>query len=256
MAIYHILQAIASVEGAAAVGDNYDARSIIFADGIGTLVSGLAGSIITPAIYALHPPYKAMGARVSFSLWTPIFFMLIVASGLTLFITQLFPWPILAAMIAYVSVGVGAATLRRVDRKYVSVLLLSFVLPGSAVVLAALNSALPALKLSGANPAVQEALNKSVYWSSLKGVGSGFLFLVLIVAAVITEVIDRNFGRAAIWCLIASAFSWVGLMHSAILQWGAQPAYAYGWLAAGAVVYSARWWRGDAIKVQDTQAPT
>jgi len=256
MAIYHILQAIASVEGAAAVGDNYDARSIIFADGIGTLVSGLAGSIITPAIYALHPPYKAMGARVSFSLWTPIFFMLIVASGLTLFITQLFPWPILAAMIAYVSVGVGAATLRRVDRKYVSVLLLSFVLPGSAVVLAALNSALPALKLSAANPAVQEALNKSVYWSSLKGVGSGFLFLVLIVAAVITEVIDRNFGRAAIWCLIASAFSWVGLMHSAILQWGAQPAYAYGWLAAGAVVYSARWWRGDAIKVQDTQAPT
>jgi AGZA family xanthine/uracil permease-like MFS transporter len=256
MAIYHLLQAIASVEGAAAAGDNYDARSIILSDGIGTLVCGLAGSIVTPAIYALHPPYKAMGARISFSLWTPIIFMLIVASGLTLFITQLFPWPILAAMIAYVSVGVGAATLRRVDRKYVGVLLLSFVLPGSAVVLAALNSALPALKLSAANPAVQEALNKSVYWSSLKGLGSGFLFLVLIVAAVITEVIDRNFGRAAIWCVIASAFSWVGLMHSAILQWGTERAYAYGWLAAAAIVYSAKWWRGDAIKIQDTHAPT
>jgi AGZA family xanthine/uracil permease-like MFS transporter len=214
----------------------------------------MAGCIVTPAIYALHPPYKAMGARISFSLWTPIIFLLVVASGLTLFITQLFPWPILAAMIAYVSVGVGAATLRRVDRKYVSVLLLSFVLPGSAIVLAALNSALPALKLSGANPAVQEALNKSVYWSSLKGLGSGFLFLVLIVAAVMTEVIDRNFGRAAIWCLVASAFSWVGLMHAAILQWGAEPAYAYGWLAAAAVVYSARWWRGDAARIPDIHA--
>ena len=256
MAIYHVLQAIASVEGAAAAGDNYDARSIIFADGIGTLFCGLAGSVVSPAIYALHPPYKAMGARIGFSLWTPILFLLVVASGLTLFITQLFPWPILAAMIAYVSVGVGAATLRRVDRKYVGVLLLSFVLPGSAVVLAALNSALPALKLSAANPMVQEALNKSVYWSSLKGLGSGFLFLVLIVAAVITEVIDRSFGRAAIWCVIASAFSWVGLMHSAILQWGAERGYAYGWLAAAAVVYSAQWWRGDAARIRDSHART
>ena len=36
-------------------------------------------------------------------------------SGLTIFVAQLFPWPILAAMIAYVSIGVGMATLRRVD---------------------------------------------------------------------------------------------------------------------------------------------
>jgi hypothetical protein len=58
-------------------------------------------------------------------------------------------------------------------------------------------------------------------------------------------VIDRHFTRAAIWCLIAAAFSWVGLMHSAILKWGAAPDYATGWLAAAAIAFSARWWRGD-----------
>jgi hypothetical protein len=63
----------------------------------------------------------------------------------------------------------------------------------------------------------------------------------------ITEVIDRNFTRAALWCLIAAAFSWVGLMHSAILGWGAQPSYAAGWLSAAAIVYSCRWWRKDAV---------
>jgi disulfide bond formation protein DsbB len=73
------------------------------------------------------------------------------------------------------------------------------------------------------------------------------LFLVLVVAAMITEIIDRNFGRASIWCLIAAAFSWVGLMHSAILRWGAQPSYAAGWLAAAAIVFSGRWWRGDVV---------
>ena len=186
-----------------------------------------------------------MGARIAFALWTPLIFLVIVMSGLTLFIAQLFPWPILAAMIAYVSVGVGMATLRHVDRKYLSAVLLGFVLPAGAVVAAAVNSALPALKLSATNPDVQAALNKSIYWNSVQGLGSGFLFLVLVVAALVTELIDRNFGRAGVWCVVASVFSWLGLMHSATFHWGAQPTYAAGWLAAGVIVCSARWWRGD-----------
>jgi adenine/guanine/hypoxanthine permease len=246
IAIYQVLQDIASVEGANAVGDNYDARSLVACDGIATLLCGVAGSVITPVIYALHPPYKAMGARIGFALWTPIIFLGVVVSGLTLFISQLFPWPILAAMIAYVSVGVGIATLRRVDPKYLSAVLLGLVLPTGAVVSAAVNSALLSVKVSTANPDVQSALNRSIYWGSLQGLGSGFLFLVLIVASLITEMINRNFGRAAIWCLVAAGFSWLGLMHSPIFRWGAQPKYAAGWLAAAGVAYSARWWRGDA----------
>jgi len=245
MAIYQVLQDIASVAGGTAAGDDYDVRGVLACDGLGTLVCGLAGSVITPVVYAMLPPYKAMGARISFALWTPIIFILVVMSGLTIFIAQLFPWPILAAMIAYVSVGVGMATLRRVDPKYVSVVLLGFVLPAGAVVAAAVNSALPALQISAANPGVQAALNRSIYWSSIQGLGNGFLFLVLVVASLLTEAIDRRFGRAAIWCLIAAVFSWFGLMHSALILWAAQPEYAAGWLAAAIIVYSARWWRGD-----------
>ena len=245
MAIYQILQDIAAVEGASAAGDNYDARKIVACDGLGTLVCGLAGCVITPVVYALHPPYRAMGARIGFAFWTAIIFMCIVVSGLSSFIAQIFPWAILAAMIAYVAIGVGRATLHRVDQKYYNAVLLGLVLPTGAVVSSAVGSALPALKLSAANPEVQAALGRSIYWASLQGLGNGFLFLVLVVTALITEMIDRNFGRAALWCLLAAIFSWFGLMHSAILEWGAQPMYAGGWLAAAFIVYSARWWRGD-----------
>jgi AGZA family xanthine/uracil permease-like MFS transporter len=239
------LQAIASVEGAAAAGDNYDARSVVACDALGTVVAGLAGSIVTPVIYALHPPYKALGARIGFAVWTPLILLAITMSGLISFMSALFPWAILAAMIAYVAVGVGRATLARVDRKYLSAVLLGFVLPTGAVVSAAMNSALPALQLSAANPGVQTALNRAIYWGSLQGLGNGFLFLVLVVAAVVSESIDRNFGRAAIWCLMASAFSWIGLMHSATLRWRAEPMYAAGWLVAAAIVSSARWWNAS-----------
>jgi len=244
-AIYQILQDIASVEGAAAAGDNYDARSVVAWDGLATLVCGAAGSVITPIVYAIHPPYKALGARISYALWTPVIALLVVMSGLTRFIAEVFPWPILAAMIAYISIGIGMATLRWVDRKYLSAVLLGFVLPTGAVVAAAVNTALPALKLSAAHLTVQAALDNSIYWSSLQGLGNGFLFFVLIVASLITEMIDRHFGRAAIWCVVAAVFSWFGMMHSPISRWGAQPMYAAGWLAASAIVYSTRWWRGD-----------
>lgn len=248
MAFYHVLQDIASAAGASAAGDDYDARGLLAWDGLGTLVCGLAGSVVAPVVYAMLPPYKHMGARIGYALWTPIIFLAAVASGLTLFIAQLFPWPILAAMVAYVSIGVGMATLRRVDPKYLSVVLLGFVLPGGAVVAAAMNSALPALQLSAANPGVQAALNRSIYWSSILGLGNGFLFLVLVVAALLTEAIDRRFGRAAIWCLIAAVFSWFGLMHSALIKWGAQPAYAAGWLGAALIVYTAKWWGAQPVK--------
>jgi AGZA family xanthine/uracil permease-like MFS transporter len=242
MAIYQVLQDISAVEGAAAAGDEYDARALVAWDGAGTLICGLAGSTVCPVVYAMHPSYKAIGARLGFAFWTPAIVLLVMSGGLTLFMAQLFPWSILAAMVAYASVGVGMATLNRVDRKYYPVVLLGFLLPAGAVVAAAVNSALPALRLSPADAAVQAALHSSIYWPSVQGLGNGFLFLVLVVAAVITESIDRRFGRAAVWCLIAAAFSWAGLMHSAIARWGAQPMYAAGWLAAAAIVYSARWW--------------
>lgn len=245
MSVYHILQDIAAVEGATTAGDNYDARSIVAADGIATLACGLAGSVITPVVYAIHPPYKALGGRISYSFWVGIIVLLVVTSGLTLFITPLFPWAILAAMIAYITVSVGHATFHRVQPKYYSAVLLALVLPAGAVVAAAVNSALPALHISAANPAVHAALNRSIYWSSVQGLANGFLLLVLVMAALITELIDRNFGRASIWCLVAAASSWLGLMHSPVVRWGAEPMYTVGWLAAAAIVYSARWWRGD-----------
>ncbi|HEX5432005.1 MAG TPA: hypothetical protein VFW83_08570, partial [Bryobacteraceae bacterium] len=126
MAIYHVLQDIASAAGGSAAGDDYDVRGVLAWDGLGTLVCGLAGSVVAPVVYAMLPPYKAMGARIGYTLWTPIVFLVVVVSGLTSYIAQLFPWPILAAMIAYVSVGVGMATLRRVDVKYWSAVLLGF----------------------------------------------------------------------------------------------------------------------------------
>jgi AGZA family xanthine/uracil permease-like MFS transporter len=244
MSIYHILQDIASVEGASSAGDEYNAPAVLFVDGIGTLVCGLAGSVIAPLVYATHPPFKHIGTRIGFSVWTPLIVLAVVVSGILLFVSQLFPWPILSAFLVYISVGVGRATLNRVDRPYYPAILLGFIIPAGAVVSLAVGNVLPQLGVRLADPMVQAVLNRTIFWQSIQGLSNGFLTLVLVITAMLTEVIDRHFGRAAVWCFIGSAFSWVGLMHSATFRWGAQPPYALGWLIAGLVVMSAQWWRG------------
>jgi AGZA family xanthine/uracil permease-like MFS transporter len=244
MAFYQVLQDIAAVEGGKSVGDEYDARAIVAVDGIGTLLCGLGGSVVTPLIFALHPPYKENGARIGFAFWTGIIVAALVMGGLTVAISRLFPWPVIAAMVAFVNIGVGVVTMHRVPTKFYGAVLLGFVLPIGAIVTSAVSSALPALHLSAADPVVQAALNKTIFWSSLQGLSNGFLFLILIVAAVVTEMINHNFNRAAVWALIAAAFSWVGLLHAPVIKWGAEPTYALGWVIAAVIFYTARWWHG------------
>ena len=212
-------------------------------DGIGTLLCGMAGSIVCAIVYAMLPPYKALGASIGFAFWTPANLPRGSDERPDDVCGQLFPWPSLPPMIAYVirRRGHGDVSPRRSEISQCRPF--GVVLPAGAVVTGAPNSALPALRLSAADPEVQAALNRSIYWSSVQGLGNGFLFLVLVVAALIRK---RLTGILAARHLVPLGLRFLlgWLMHSAVLRWKAEPMYAAGWLVAAAIVYSARWWGG------------
>jgi AGZA family xanthine/uracil permease-like MFS transporter len=245
MAFYLGLQCIASVQGGKFAGDDYHAGEILAWDGLGTIVTGLCGGTAAPCIYAIHPPLKhQMGAKISYTFWAPVLYLFIIVIGLSSTFASLFPWPILTSMIMFAAIGVGQATFSRVPPKYFPALLLGLVMPVGVIVSSTVTTALPALGLSLASPEVFAALNTSIYWSSLQGLGNSFLLLVMFVSTIITMLIDRRFTGAAIWCLIAAVFSWIGLLHSAAMSWGAQPLYTIGWAVAALIIFSAKWWRG------------
>ena len=70
----------------------------------------------------------------------------------------------------------------------------------------------------------------------------------MMLAAAVAEVIERRFGRAALWCFAGAALSAAGLMHSyrftpADTAVALAPAWehAVGYLAMGALLLAARW---------------
>src|SRR5205823_5898565 len=69
-ALVTIIGGIDNTESAAAAGDEYRARDILFTEAAATIVTGLCGGVIQNTPYIGHPAYKAMGARAGHPLAT------------------------------------------------------------------------------------------------------------------------------------------------------------------------------------------
>ena len=186
-----------------------------------------------------------MGARISYAFWTPLLFLLVVISGLTIFIMQLFPWPILAAMIAYVSVGVGAATLRRVERKYIDRLAAEFPPARRGHRLRR-----PEFRASGLEVIRGKSRSaKRAQRLGLLGVAKGSRQRILVSSSGGRGRDHRSHRpqfRPRRHLVLDRRGVFLGRLDAFGDSAMGRPAFLRGWVAAAAaIVYSGRWWRGD-----------
>ncbi len=72
-ALATIVGGIDCTESAAAAGDEFDTRSILWTEGIASILAGLAGGVIQTTPYIGQPAYKTMGGRAAYTLATAIF---------------------------------------------------------------------------------------------------------------------------------------------------------------------------------------
>ncbi len=63
--VYDFIEAMDNVESAAAAGDEYDVREVVFVDGIGSIIGTLLGSCFPNAVYIGHPGWKAVQELLS-----------------------------------------------------------------------------------------------------------------------------------------------------------------------------------------------
>ncbi|GMA61970.1 hypothetical protein NZD89_19790 [Alicyclobacillus fastidiosus] len=235
MSVYAILQDLASVEAAQQVGDEYSVGQTLLMDGVCSIVIGVSGGIIPTVMYAVHPSYKHLGARISYHFWVPIVMLLVVMAGLSMPAIDLFPWSLRAAVIAYVSIGVGRTAIRNIDHKYVNAFLLGIIIPGAYLIQSTMQESLAALKIH-LSPHVSQVLDKAIYWDPISGMANGFLLLVLVITAISVSLIDRKFLAATLWSLFAALSAWLGLMNAPRFGWGEAPDYALAWLVSAVIL--------------------
>jgi len=212
-ALATIVGGIDCTESAAAAGDEFDTRSILWTEGLASILAGLFGGVIQTTPYIGQPAYKAMGGRAAYTLATAMFIGL--AGGLGWF-AHLFEWLPASAcfpILVFVGLEIGAQSFRATPTRHYAALALAM---------------LPALAYMGTIP-LDIALgpdrqpNAPSMILSLRCLASGFIVTSLLWASALAAMLDRQMFRAAAYLGVAAVCSFVGVIHSplspAVIAW-------------------------------------
>jgi AGZA family xanthine/uracil permease-like MFS transporter len=204
-----------NLESAAAAGDDYPTRPSLLANGIGTLLGAGFGSPFPTTIYIGHPGWKMLGARIGYSVVNGIFFTVIGCTGAAALVAYLVPIEAGMAIVLWIGIVMVAQAFQATPREHAPAVAVGL-LPGIAAWGALMLKT--GLRAGGASDTFSPALLPKLSQHDVAAHGAfaleqGFLLTSMIWAALTVEIIERRFGRAALWALGGAALSLLGLAH-------------------------------------------
>jgi AGZA family xanthine/uracil permease-like MFS transporter len=253
MSLFNVLGSLQNIESAEAAGDAYPTRPSLLINGIGSLAAALFGSPFPTTIYIGHPGWKAIGARVGYSVLNGAFITFICLTGTLAWIAWAIPIDAGMAIVLWIGIAITSQAFQATPREHAPAVVIGM-LPGLGAwaALIAKNGLRAAGMGSEERPfgaALIDEFQKSDTW--IHGVFSleqGFLFTSMLMAAATVAIIERRWRTAAAWCTVAAALSATGLMHA--YQWTAddtvlqlRPAWPFvaGYAAMAVVFFTAPW---------------
>ena len=253
LGVYNFTEGMNNVESAAAGGDNYNLRSILVADGLGAVVGSFLGSPFPPAVYIGHPGWKAVGGRIGYSLATGVVIALICLTGSVGFLLALIPAAALFPILLFIGLVIGAQAFQTSVARHAPAIVLALVPNIAQWAQTYVDGALSAAGASAHD--ILPALNgNGVLYQGLETLGAGAVLAGLMLGAIAVFVIDKQYARAIVYCVLAAGLAAVGLIHDpAGLIFSFDPFAVrtptpvyLGYLFAAVVIWAVAWREGGA----------
>jgi AGZA family xanthine/uracil permease-like MFS transporter len=206
-ALLTVVGGINVTESARVAGDEYRTRDVLLVEAFATLIAGVTGGVAQSTPYIGHPAYKAMGARAGYTLAAGIFVGVGGALGVVQFLAQAIPPCAIAPLLLFVGVEIVSQAFLAPPRAHAPAVVLAF-LPS----VAELGRILIAMTTAGLALAGSAAHTAHV----VDVIAHGFIVTGMLWGAIAADLIDRRFGRAAVFSAIAAALASVGLIHSTL----------------------------------------
>lgn len=255
MGLFNLIGSLQNLESAEAAGDRYPAAPCLSVNGIGTIAAAFFGSCFPTTIYIGHPGWKAMGARVGYSWLNGIVMGVLCLSGTIALLNFFVPIDCGMAIVLWIGITIVAQSFTATPSQHAPAVVVGL-LPGIAGwgALIAKN----ALRVAGLGTLERPFTSELVpifegldtYITGAFALEQGLIFSAMVLAAMTVFIIERQFAKAALWTLLASALAWVGLMHSyqwivgdtvLHLGWGVGWQWAIGYLLLSFLLFYAQW---------------
>jgi AGZA family xanthine/uracil permease-like MFS transporter len=213
-ALITVVGGVECSESAAAAGDNYDTRSILFVEGLASAVGGALGGVVQTTPYFGHPAYKRMGAGWAYALLACMVLALMGYFGWFAHFFESVPGAALFPLIVYIGLRTIAHSLEVTPPRHYAAMAVAMVPVLAYLIVVAIDEIFAGRAPSPAGDVLLRAL---------RCLGNGFILTSLLWAAALCAILDGALRRAALCLAVAAAFSLVGLMHSpspgATLAW-------------------------------------
>ena len=120
-----------NLDSAAAAGDDYPTTPSLLANGIGTVLGASFGSPFPTTIYIGHPGWKALGARIGYSVVNGVFFTIIGCTGAVALVGYLVPIEAGMAIVLWIGIVMVAQAFQATPREHAPAVAVGL-LPGIA----------------------------------------------------------------------------------------------------------------------------
>ncbi len=220
MGIVNVVGSLQNIESAEAAGDRYPTGSSLLVNGLGSVAAAVFGSCFPTTIYIGHPGWKAMGARIGYSILGGTFVTIACLTGTIAWGALAVPIEAGMAIVLWIGIVIVAQAFQATPREHAPAVAVGL-LPGIAAWgafmlkqgMRAAGTGVPGGPPFGPDLEVKLA-QLDISARGAFAVEQGFIFTAMILAAATAEIIDRRFRRAAVWCASAGVLAWLGLIHS------------------------------------------
>ena len=256
MGLFNLIGSLQNLESAEAAGDQYPATPSLAVNGIGTIVAAMFGSCFPTTIYIGHPGWKEMGARIGYSWLNALFMAILCLTGTIALLSYLIPIDSGMAIVLWIGIVIVVQSFNSTPDHHAPAVVIGL-LPGIAGwgALIAKN----ALRAAGLGtpqmPFQPDSLIRAfeagdIFITGAFALEQGLIFSAMILAAITVHIIEQEFGKAAIWALVAALLSWVGLLHSfewtiadtvLALGWGKGSSFALSYFLLALLLFYAQW---------------
>jgi AGZA family xanthine/uracil permease-like MFS transporter len=230
MGIFNVVGSLQNIESAEAAGDRFPTFPSLMANGIGSVVAALYGSVLPTTIYIGHPGWKRLGARSGYSVLNGVFIGFLCLTGTIQLVLNFIPLEAGIGILLYIGLIIVAQSFQETPKEHAPAVALGIVPAlaawGLSMVESGLRAAGKSLHAVGLAP-----FGQSPAMHGMISLQQGFIFTSMILAAMGVALIERRFERAGLWSLAAAGLSAVGVIHAYDLA-PAGVANRFGLLAA------------------------
>ena len=214
MGIFNVVGSLQNIESAEAAGDRFPTFPSLMANGIGSVIAALFGSVFPTTIYIGHPGWKQLGARSGYSALNGVFISFLCLTGTIQAVLGLIPLEAGIGILLYIGIIIVAQSFQETPRQHAPAVALGLVPALAGWGLLMLESGVRAAGTSLFQVGLAKFNQESIAIHGMISLERGFIFTSMILAAIGVALIERRFMQAAAWSLAAALLSMFGIIHA------------------------------------------